>query len=205
MLGISHATHLLTILADYLSLKLPFEIHPPSRGVYYFTIRKTSQSKLLPLYLPPEAFSSTSARAWSSKKIKDIPDLLLFVEAISLLAWDLAWILWSQRLWPTDENGNEVMEACRIGRNLHYLVNSPNIGLISHGSTIEYLPLQSSVGVLPAFALNVDDIYSVIKGALEEDKNGDGDGGGWDMVEGGEEVLRGDGWLKLNSAGHSEA
>jgi hypothetical protein len=205
MLGISHASHLLTLLTDYLSLKLPHEVLPPSRGISYFTIRRTTrQSKSLPLYLPPEAFSSTSARAWSSKKIKDIPDLEQFVEALSLLAWNVAWVSWSQQLWPYSNSAQEPLECCRLGRNLQALVNSSKIGFISHGSTLDYLPIQLSAGVLPPFPLSVEGILNVIMGALEEDKNGDGDGGGWDMVEGGEEVLRGDGWLKLNSVGHSE-
>jgi len=204
MLGISHATHLLTLLTDYLSLKLPYEIIPPSRGISYFSIRRNEFSKPLPLYLPPEAFSSTTARAWASKKIKDIVDLEPFTEAIALLAWDVAWVLWSQLLWPPVVTDNESVAACRLGRNLWHLVTSSKIGGVSHGSTIEYLPIIEESGVLPPFTLNAKDVQSVILGALEEDKNGDGDGGGWDMVEGGEEVLRGDGWLKLNSVGHTE-
>jgi hypothetical protein len=46
--------------------------------------------------------------------------------------------------------------------------------------------------------LSVKDVQDEISAALEEDKTGEADGGGWDIVEGGEEVLRGEGWLKLN-------
>jgi len=52
---------------------------------------------------------------------------------------------------------------------------------------------------LPPFTLSVKDVQYGISAALEEDKTSEPDGGGWDIVEGGEEVLRGDGWLKLNS------
>jgi hypothetical protein len=204
MLGISHATHLLTLLTDYLSLKLPHEISPPSRGVSHFSIRRTPQSKLLPLYLPPESFSSATARAWGNEKLKDIPNLESFIEAISLLARAIAWVLWSQQLWPPTKTDNEAVEASRLGRNLVHLVTSPKIGFISHGSAIDYLPIQQALGVLPSFTLDSNDIQNLIMSALQEDKNGEGDGGGWDIVEGGEEVLRGDGWLKLSSAGHSE-
>jgi hypothetical protein len=52
--------------------------------------------------------------------------------------------------------------------------------------------------------LDAKSIQDVITAALDEDKTGDVDGGGWDMVEGGEEVLRCEGWLKLNAVAHSE-
>ena len=204
VLGISHATHLLTLITDYLSLKLPFEIIPPSRGVSYPSIRRTTGSKSIPLTLPQDALSSSTAKAWVGKKLKDIQGLQTFVEAISLLAWDIAWVLWTQQLWPPIPTSNESVEACHIARNLYTLATSSKIGRISHGSTIDYLPIQEGVGALQPFTLNATNVQDIITGALDEDKGGDVDGAGWDMVEGGEEVLRGDGWLKLNSVSHLE-
>jgi hypothetical protein len=58
------------------------------------------------------------------------------------------------------------------------------------------------MGLLPPFVLNVKGVQDSVSAALEEDKSRDVDGGGWDMVEGGEEVIRGDILLKLNA--HSE-
>jgi Vacuolar sorting 38 and autophagy-related subunit 14 len=197
VLGLSHATHLLTLLTDYLSLKLPYEIIPPSRGISYACIRKSSTTKPLPIYISPDKTPSSNAKAWASKKIKDLPGLDTFVEAINLLAWDIAWVLWTQQLWTYSTN--ESFEACRIARNLFHLVTSPKIGRISQGSTIEYLSTQEALGILPPFTLSVKDVQYGISAALEEDKTSEPDGGGWDIVEGGEEVLRGDGWLKLNS------
>jgi hypothetical protein len=66
---------------------------------------------------------------------------------------------------------------------------------------MEFLSIVEARGGLSPFGVNVKDVQDVIVAALEEDKTGDVDGGGWDMVEGGEEVLRGEGWLKLNAAG----
>lgn len=55
------------------------------------------------------------------------------------------------------------------------------------------------MGRISKFELSVKEVQDVISMGLQEDKGGVGDvdGGGWDMVEGGEEVIRGDGWLKL--------
>jgi hypothetical protein len=201
VLGVTHATHLLTLLTDYLSLKLPHEIIPPSRGISYPSIRKSSISKPLPIHLSPDSLSAQSPKAWAGKKIKDTNGLESLVEAMSLLAWDVAWVLWTQQLWPINSTGKESLEACRLARNLLHLLSSSKIGRISHGSAMEFLPTQEAMGVLSPFMLSEKDVQDVIASALEEDKTGDVDGGGWDMVEGGEEVLRGEGWLKLNAAG----
>jgi Vacuolar sorting 38 and autophagy-related subunit 14 len=198
LLQLLHTTHLLTLLTDYLSLKLPYEIIPPSRGTSYPSIRK-STIKSLPLHL----FTETSPqKAWAGKKLKDLPNLENLVEAISLLAWDISWVLWTQQLWPPIPTTNEALETCHIARNLYHLVNSPKIGRNSHSSTMAFIPSLERSGTLPPFNVGVKDVQDVISLALEQ--NGEGDGGGWDMVEGGEEVLRGDGWLKLNTVTHSE-
>ena len=196
VLGLSHATHLLTLLTDYLSLKLPYEIIPPSRGISYPCIRKSSNTKPLPIYISPDKLPSQTSKVWAGKNIKDVPGLETFIEAISLLAWDIAWVLWTQQLWT--HQTNESLEACRITRNLFHLVTSPKIGRISQGSTIGFLSTQEALGILTPFMLSVKDVQDGISAALEEDKTGEADGGGWDIVEGGEEVLRGEGWLKLN-------
>ena len=57
------------------------------------------------------------------------------------------------------------------------------------------------MGVLQPFTLSAKDIQDKIVGGLEEDRTREVDGGGWDIVERGEEVLRGEGWLKLNPMG----
>jgi Vacuolar sorting 38 and autophagy-related subunit 14 len=206
MLGISHLTHLLTILTDYLSLKLPYEIVPPSRGVPHASVRRSAASKPLPLSIPDDPTAASPSKAWYGKKVKEIPNLQTFVEAISLIAWDAAWVLWTQQVWPPSSvsHENEPLEACRLARNLYHLVTSSNIGLNSHASTMDYLPLQEKSGSLPPFTLVVKDIQDIISASLWDEKTGDIEGGGWDMVEGGEEVIRGDGWLKLNSVSHTD-
>ena len=62
------------------------------------------------------------------------------------------------------------------------------------------------MGKMGKFELSVKEVQDVISMGLREDKGGVGDvdGGGWDMVEGGEEVIRGDGWLKLPPITHSQ-
>jgi Vacuolar sorting 38 and autophagy-related subunit 14 len=197
MLGLSHVTHLLTLLTDYLSLKLPYEIVPPSRGISYPSIRKSATTKALPLSIPPDPSTPSPSKAWLGRKLKDIPQLESLIEAMSLLAWDIAWVLWTQQIWPPVPTCDEPLEACHIAKNLLHLVSSTKIGRISHASTIEFLPTEEVLGNLPQFVLSVKSVQDVISSSLDE-KGGDVEGGGWDMVEGGEEVLRGDGWLKLN-------
>jgi len=68
VLGLSHATHLLTLLTDYLSLKLPYEIIPPSRGISYPCIRKSTSTKPLPIYISPEKLPSSTSKVWAGKK-----------------------------------------------------------------------------------------------------------------------------------------
>ena len=199
ILGLSHVTHLLTLLTDYLALKLPYEIIPPSRGISYPSIRKSPTTKPLSLSFPPDPSTQNPSKAYFGRKLKDMPQIESLVEAMSLLAWDIAWVLWTQQLWPPVPTRDESIEACHLARNLLYLVSSSKIGTISHASTIEFLPMQEVMGKLPEFMLSVKSVQDVISAALQEEKEGDVEGGGWDMVEGGEEVLRGDGWLKLNS------
>jgi hypothetical protein len=73
---------------------------------------------------------------------------------------------------------------------------------------MELLSTLEGKGVLTSFTLSLKDVQEMIAQGLQDEKGGSGansgevDGGGWDMVEGGEEVIRGDGWLKLNSFGH---
>lgn len=213
VLGLSHITHLLALVADYLSLKLPYEIVPPSRGTPYHSIRRSPTTKPLPLNIPPDPSTPSPTKAWAGKKIKDMPHLESLIEAMSLLAWNIAWLLWTQQLWPpsiptttsTAPPRGDAQDACRLARNMHHLVSSTKIGRISHSSTIGFLPIQEATGILSSFTLNVKDIQDVISAGLQEEKTGgEADGGGWDMVEGGEEVLRGEGWLKLPAIARSE-
>ena len=199
ILGLSHVTHLLTLVTDYLSLKLPYEIIPPSRGISYSSIRKSPTTKPLSLSFPPDPSTPNPSKAYFGRKLKDMPQIDSLVEAMALLAWDIAWVLWTQQLWPPVTGKDEALEACRIARNLLLLVSSNKIGRISHASTIEFLPMQEFNGKLPQFMLSVKSVQDVILASLKEEKEGDFEGGGWDIVEGGGEVLRGEGWLKLNS------
>ena len=90
------------------------------------------------------------------------------------------------------------LKSVTMGWMMIVMVSSTKIGRISHASTIEFLPMEESNGKLPQFMLSVKSVQEVILASLKEEKDGDFEGGGWDMVEGGEEVLRGEGWLKLN-------
>src|SRR5271154_5087714 len=74
MLGLSHITHLLTLFTDYLSLKLAYEIIPPSRGISSPCVRRSSTTNPLPLTTPPDpSHPSSPNKAWQGKKFKDLP------------------------------------------------------------------------------------------------------------------------------------
>ena len=63
---------------------------------------------------------------------------------------------------------------------------------------MEFLPVLENAGKLGTFEVSARGIQDVMLAGLEEGGTVEVDGGGWDMVEGGEEVMRADGWLKLN-------
>ena len=112
-------------------------------------IRNSQITKPLPLTFPPDPSNPSPSKAWVGRKLKDMPQLESLIEAMSLLAWDIAWVLWTQQLWPPVPSREEALEACHLGRNLYHLVSSSKIGGISHASTIEFLPTEEVLGRLP--------------------------------------------------------
>ena len=138
--AIANVAHLLVLTSHYLSLRLPAEINVPHRGHPRPTIFTTSgsysqNSGLLTMNKPTTSASSSPSSGGDHKVLprprplfieKRLPQLAqedptayaLFIEGISLLAWNLAWLSRSQGRLSGTETWEEV---CCMGRNLWHL------------------------------------------------------------------------------------
>lgn len=138
--AIANVAHLLVLTSHYLSLRLPAEINLPHRGHPHPTIFTTSgsysqTSSLLRINNQTTSASSAPSSSGEHKAPprprplfieKRLPQLAqedptayaLFIEGISLLAWNLAWLSRSQGRLAGTETWEDV---CYIGRNLWHL------------------------------------------------------------------------------------
>ncbi|CAL3972444.1 unnamed protein product [Diplocarpon coronariae] len=145
--ALSHTVHLLMLSTHYLAIRLPAEITLPHRDYPLPTIFPIPSSyKYIDVPFPgttPSQSSNTSpadSRYTESRNhphprplfiTKPLPLLAtedpsgygLFLEGITLLAYDVAWVCKSQGIPVGDENGFE--DICNIGRNLYHLLIGP--------------------------------------------------------------------------------
>ncbi|KKK23790.1 hypothetical protein AOCH_000293 [Aspergillus ochraceoroseus] len=142
----SYIAHLLVLVSHYLSLRLPAEITLPHRNYPTPTIYTPSAS-----YLPREAYSvsfpsqslgssPTSSRTADSRPPphrprplsidKTLPKLAredpstyaLFLEGVTLLAWNVSWLCRSQGLNLASDSWEDI---CDIGKNMWQLLVAP--------------------------------------------------------------------------------
>ncbi|KAL4977845.1 UV radiation resistance protein and autophagy-related subunit 14-domain-containing protein [Aspergillus desertorum] len=141
----SYIAHILVLVSNYLSLRLPAEITLPHRDYPLPTIYTPSAS-----YLPQELraapiadqlpFSSSTSRATGTHTSlprprplcidKTLPKLAkedpgtyaLFIEGVTLLAWNVSWLCRSQGLNLGSDSWEDV---CDIGKNLWQLLVAP--------------------------------------------------------------------------------
>lgn len=135
-----HVTHLLVLISNYLSLRLPAEITLPHRNYPQPTIFMPASS-YLSKDVPFPGFPSSSSNSpissahpdsrplprprplYIERKLietakEDPTTYSYFIEGVCLLAWDVAWACRSQGL-----NVGETWEgACNMGRNLYQLL-----------------------------------------------------------------------------------
>ncbi|RMZ76153.1 hypothetical protein DV738_g5127, partial [Chaetothyriales sp. CBS 135597] len=137
-------THLLVQIAFYMGLQLPAEITLPHRNYPLGTINTPSASyvngrKPFPGSGSMSLGSSTTtskedkrprplfvgtddgAETVSQFAKKDPTAFSFFVEGMSLLAWDVAWLLQSQGLIA---NAQSWSDTCQIGRNLYSFIQA---------------------------------------------------------------------------------
>ena len=144
---LSSMVHLLSLAAFYLSVKLPAEVIPGNSKYPLPTIcppassysgRKIDYSALFalsqndsrsestgrppprprPLFVNTDEPDSIVAKAAK----KDPVTFNMFLEGLSLLAWDIAWLCRSQGIFSGTETWEDV---CNIGKNLWQLVLAP--------------------------------------------------------------------------------
>ncbi|KAK2759081.1 hypothetical protein FQN54_003180 [Arachnomyces sp. PD_36] len=145
--SLSHISHLLVLVSHYLSLRLPAELILPHRGSPLPTIYPPAASYISrdtqhPVSPPHSSSNSpTSSRSTDQRhlprprplfidKDKTLPKLAkeepatynLFLEGISLLAWDIAWVSRTQGLNTSSDSWEDI---CNMGRNLWQLLVSP--------------------------------------------------------------------------------
>ncbi|KAI9758004.1 MAG: hypothetical protein M4579_003240 [Chaenotheca gracillima] len=141
--SINHVAHLLTLTSHYLSLQMPAQIILPHRDYPLPTIFSPSSS-YFPRDVPfpgstPIHSSNTSPSASRNSDFRPLPRprplyldkplpvlakedqvaYSLFIEGITLLAWDIAWVCRSQGLNIASTSWEDV---CPLGRNLWQLL-----------------------------------------------------------------------------------
>ncbi|EEP76628.1 predicted protein [Uncinocarpus reesii 1704] len=142
--SLSHIAHLLVLVSHYLALRLPAEITLPHRGYPLPTIFPSGSSYLakdvpFPGLSPSNSFSPATTRGSDSRPLprprplfldRSLPKLAkedpagytLFLEGVSLLAWNVSWVCRSQGLQIGQDSWEDV---CEMGRNLWQLLVAP--------------------------------------------------------------------------------
>lgn len=145
--SLGHISHVLMLASHYLSIRLPAEITLPHRNYPLATIFHLASSYRHPTVSFPDTASSagTSAATAPETPVKDsngqrlprprplyihkpLPQLLkddpsaysYFIEAVSLLAYDIAWLCSTQGMTFGEKHTFD--EVCQMGRNLHTLL-----------------------------------------------------------------------------------
>lgn len=144
--SLGHISHVLMLASHYLAIRLPAEITLPHRDYPLATIFNVASS----YRHPPVSFPDTAGTATNSTTApeppatdsdgrrlprarplhihKSLPQLLkddpttysYFIEAVSLLAYDIAWLCSSQGMTFGEKHTFE--EVCQMGRNLYTLL-----------------------------------------------------------------------------------
>ncbi|KAI9765000.1 MAG: hypothetical protein M1840_007922 [Geoglossum simile] len=148
--SLTHLCHLLILISHYLSLRLPAEITLPHRDYPLPTIFTPSSSySAREVPFPGTSPSNSSSPSPSASRTGDLPPLphprplflekslpalakedpaaySLFVEGVTLLAWDVAWLCRTQGLNISSNGGPGTWEdVCPLGRNLWLLLAAP--------------------------------------------------------------------------------
>jgi len=136
----NYLAHLLHLTSHYLALRLPAEIILPNAAQPYSQIvppLSSYNTPTLPFPLTKDSSASSSLNAGGSKSKArslyiDKPVLTLaaddtlayshFIESVTLLAWDIAWVCKTQGLDVTARSWEDV---CAIGKNMWLLFVAP--------------------------------------------------------------------------------
>ncbi|KAF3927321.1 hypothetical protein ABW21_db0202174 [Orbilia brochopaga] len=108
--ALGHLSHMSVLIASYLGLKLPCEIVLPARDAPSAMIRS-------PRFLRARPLSTTLPL--SQLHSSDSDQYAMFIEGVSMLVYDVAWLCWSQGL---EEAAAEIEDVWQPGRNLYRLL-----------------------------------------------------------------------------------
>jgi Vacuolar sorting 38 and autophagy-related subunit 14 len=149
--SLNNIAHLVVLVSFYLSIRLPADITLPHRNYplpTIFTPPNSYQGREIPFPGTTPLPSSTNSPAGSRhadlrplprprplfiepENLKDkIPNVAkrdptgfaFFLEGVSLLAWNIAWLCRSQGMYAGTETWEDV---CNMGRNLYHLLIAP--------------------------------------------------------------------------------
>lgn len=213
--SLGHISHLLALASHYLAIRLPAEVTSPHKDYPCSTIMPLSSSHRYPnLPFPGTSGTTTPVASTSnpgtqktprprplsvskplSQLLKDDPgSYSYFLEGVTLLAYDIAWLCNSQGITIGDKSPFD--EVCQIGRNLYTLlvqtpaqqpstptVDNPNttwLGRYSHGTMFYSLAGADGCEVIKTFK-----IPSPVKLAdkLKRKLLGDAAGPDWELLE----------------------
>lgn len=151
--ALTNLAHLLVLAAHYLAVRLPAEITLPHRAYPLPTILLPAQSHSLQDIPFPGLHSSHSSSSslilgkhdQTSRSVarprplyvdQKLPKIAHedpnqynhFIEGVSLLAWDLAWLCRTQGFVEGTESWEDI---CCIGKNIYHLLGSKSTGSLS--------------------------------------------------------------------------
>ena len=191
------------LLADYLGLKLPYEIMMPHKDSNFCTL-KSDPSISIPLTFDQEAVDGSNAIA-----------LDMMSSSFAMLAYDIAWLAWTQGAFYQIKNSEKEKIksaskfACRIGLVLSTLIKSAysrnsGLGKVSHLSPgdITSLPFMLYGPPEESFGLSIKSLESMIKEGLQRKKSGRLHE--WQLIEQGKPHVRDNSgketWTKLRAS-----
>ncbi|KAK6330244.1 hypothetical protein TWF730_004739 [Orbilia blumenaviensis] len=108
--ALGHLSHMSVLIATYLGLKLPCEIVLPIRDAPSASIRN-------PRFNRPRPLSTT--QPLPQLHSVDSEQYAMFIEGVSMLVYNVAWLCWSQGL---EEAASEIEDVWQPGRNMYRLL-----------------------------------------------------------------------------------
>ncbi|RPA83651.1 hypothetical protein BJ508DRAFT_413326 [Ascobolus immersus RN42] len=175
---LGYLSHLLVLIAHYLSIKLPNEITLPSRSSPVTTIRNRSSSKSRPLHIP----SPLGALAR-----EDSTHFSLFLDAYAMLCHNVSYVCYTQGLVATG-----IEEVCRPAECLYRLlvlreVTVPKdrsarpirFGDFSHGTANGFLGNHEGQSFLKGWTVELGDCQDKVRNTVTCDALGSE----WDFVD----------------------
>ncbi|EPS40573.1 hypothetical protein H072_5568 [Dactylellina haptotyla CBS 200.50] len=108
--ALGHLSHMSVLIASYLGLKLPCEVVLPIRDAPLATIRHQRFNRARPL---------STTLALPQLHSSDSEQYAMFIEGVSMLVYNVAWLCWSQGL---EEAASEIEDVWQPGRNMYRLL-----------------------------------------------------------------------------------